>query len=384
MLFEKKNALQKKELKSHVLLRYLLRELSLYFFIAFVFFFLIFFVNQLLLTAEELLKKRVPLLGVIKLLSYSLPFIIAQSAPFATLVGFLMCLGRLMSDNEILIFRATGNSYKVILLPVLLLGVIISLLSFFVNDYLLPLGNIKYNELYQEILISNPAIELESHSIKRTNNSTLVIGEVTDKTVSDLILFDTDTNGNQRIIVSGSTDIVSPSDPAVLMQLKMDDSLVIFLDKKVQDSFDVLESDATKMNIFASSIFRNTASSTNPREMTFIDLREYLKKIKADSTVTSTRINMYELEYNKKFSLPFGSFFFAMLAMPLAIIFGKRNGQTIGLIIGIVISVLYWALLILGQTFGFRNGFNGFWAMWLPNILVGSGGIIFYFRLLKK
>ena len=94
----------------YVLLLYITKELFLYFFISFLFFFMIFFVNQILLLAEDVLKKRVPVLDVIRLMTYSLPFIIAQSAPFATLVGFLMCLGRMMSDNEILVMRITGLS----------------------------------------------------------------------------------------------------------------------------------------------------------------------------------------------------------------------------------------------------------------------------------
>ena len=76
--------------------------------------------------------------------------------------------------------------------------------------------------------------------------------------------------------------------------------------------------------------------------------------------------------------------FFALLAFPLAILFGKHNGQTIGLIIGILISVLYWSLMTLGQIFGLRNGMNGFISMWLPNLLVGIFGCIFIFFLVKK
>ena len=220
---------------------------------------------------------------------------------------------------------------------------------------------------------------------QRTNDSTLVIGEVNNRTVSDLILFDVDSNGNQRIIISGVTEIVSPADPSIIMQLEMTDSLAIFFDKSKKEDFDVIDSDILKMNIFSSSIFpATTAGSLNPREMTFIDLRQVLKEMKSNPSETPFRVNMYELEYNKKFSLPVGSLFVAMLAMPLAIIFGKRIGQTIGLIIGIVISVVYWAMLILGQTFGFRNGLNGALAMWLPNILVGGAGVLFYLRLLRK
>lgn len=370
---------------NHVLLKYLIKELILYFTISFLFFFLVFFCNQILLMAEEVLKKRVPLIQVIKLITYSLPFIIAQSAPFATLVGFLMCIGRLMSDNEILIIRASALSFKTILIPVLSLGLIISVVSFAVNDYLLPLGTLSYNKLYKEIIFSNPAVELESNSIKRTEDSTLVIGEVEGRTVSDLLFFDTDGDGNQRIINAGQTIILSPEDRSILMQLKMKNPYVAIINKKDRQSIDYLESEEAIMNVFSSSLFPKSNSGTNPREMTSYDLKKRIDEMKSKGDRYSPlQLNIFKQEFHKKFSLPFGSLFFSILAMPLAIIFGKVNGQTIGLIIGILLSVIYWAMMILGQTFGIRNGLNGFWTMWLPNILVGSAGLIFYLRLIKR
>lgn len=370
---------------NYILMKYLLKELILYFTIAFLFFFLVFFCNQILLMAEEVLKKRVPLIQVVKLITYSLPFIIAQSAPFATLVGFLMCIGRMMTDNEILIIRASGLSFRYILAPVLVLGMIISIISFCVNDYLLPLGTLSYNKLYREIIMSNPSVELESNSIKRTNDSTLIIGTVEDRNVSDLLFFDTDSEGNQRIICSGETLILAPEDKSILMQLKMKNPYLVILNQSSKTSLDYLDSNEAIMNVFASTLFSSSSSGTNPREMTSYDLKQKIKSMKADRDKYSyTQINIFELEYFKKFSLPFGSLFFSLLAMPLAIIFGKVNGQTIGLIIGILLSVIYWAMMILGQTFGIRNGLNGFWTMWLPNILVGVSGLLFYLRLVKK
>lgn len=371
------------KVKKHILFRYLFKELVMYFLISFLFFFLIFFVNQILLMATDILKRHVPLADVIKLILYSLPFIIAQSAPFATLVGFLMCLGRLVSDNEILLLRASGQSFSIILIPVLILGMLISVSSFLVNDYLLPLGTISYNKLYKNILVSNPGIELESNSIKRTQDSTLVIGNVQDKTVSDLILFDSDSKGNQRVIISSGADIFAPKDPSVVMQLQMEEALVIYFDKKDDTSYDYLYTEKMYMNLFSKSL--NTLSSAvSPNEMTSYDLYKRIQTMKEKENPSEYKVNSYVLEYNKKFALPFGSIFFAFLAMPLAMLFGKHNGQTIGLIIGVIISVLYWAMQILGQTFGFRNGFNGFWAMWLPNLVVAVFGIFFYIRLLKK
>ena len=100
--------LKRGTLKDHILIKYLFKDLFLYFLVSFFFFFMVFFVNQILLTVEDLLAKSAPFADVMRIMVYSLPFIIAQSAPFATLVGFLMSLGGMMSSNEILIFRAAG------------------------------------------------------------------------------------------------------------------------------------------------------------------------------------------------------------------------------------------------------------------------------------
>lgn len=365
----------------HVMIRYLFKELFLYFAVAFLFFFMIFFCNQILLIAQEVLQKRVPLWDVIVLITYALPMIIAQSAPYATLVGFLMCLGRLATDNEVLIIRASGLGYRIILIPVVTLGVLISLGSFFVNDYLLPVGTLKYNDLKKSIVASNPAVELQPNSVKRTNDKTLVIGDVNKTEVSDILFFDTDEEGNERIIVAEKSDVRKSSESGVIMTMVMNNPEVILFKRGKTKDYDLLHAQSLDLNVFESSVFQRT--EIRPNEMTSYDLYQKigdLKKMEASDNL----INRYITEMNKKFSLPFGSFFFAILSLPLAFLFGKRNGQTIGLIIGIFIAVFYWAFMILGQMFSNRSGVNGFFTMWLPNTLVGISAVIFYFRLVRK
>lgn len=372
-----------KDIKSNVLVKYIAKELFLYFLVCFTFFFVVFFVNQILLLAETILKKRVPVLSVIKLIGYCLPAIIAQSAPFATLVGFLMCLGRLVSDNEVIILRASGQRYSVILKPVIIMGMLISVFSFVMNDYFLPLGTLNYNRMFKQIIVSNPAVELESQSVKRMNDATLVIGDVSKYNVSDLVLFDAADGGKQRLIISKNTDVKKAVSPGVLMQLNMDDAFVLMLDKKNRKNFDILTSDGMTLNVFEDSII-SSSGGTSPREMTSWDLYKKIKNMKKLNNSTKKQLNSYNLEYNKKFSIPFGSIFFALLAFPLALVFGRKDGQTLGLIFGIIISVLYWAATILGQMFGLRSGWNGFWMMWGPNFFIGLIGILLYLRLRKK
>lgn len=375
--------MREKRLKNNVFLFYLFKDLSLYFLVAFLFFFAIFFVNQFLLLAENVLRQRVPVSDVALLILYALPFIIAQSAPFATLVGFLGCLGRMMTDNEVLIMRASGFSFNFILRPVILLGLVISIFSFFVNDFLLPIGTIKYHELYRSILLSNPTVELTPHSARRLNNSTLVVGDVNGNEISDVVFFDTDSDGKMRIITGGKTSVNTARDEGVLLNLSITNGKSIILDHRKLKNADVLSAGEMGISVFDTAVFGNNFG-TVPGEMTSLDLHKEIKRMKAETPDNKSLINRYSLEYNKKFSLPFASLFFALLALPLAFLFGKNNGQTIGILIGFFICLIYWAMMILGQIFSTRNGLSGFWTMWLPNILAGVAGIILFFTLKRQ
>jgi lipopolysaccharide export system permease protein len=348
-----------------------------------VFFFLVFFVNQILLMAQDILKYQVPLPDVARLIFFSLPFTIAQSAPMATIVGFLMCLGRMMTDNEVLIFRASGRSYALLLSIVLSLGMGITAASFMVNDYLLPAGISSYNQLYRIVSVANPAVVLKSNSVTKTNDMTVVVGDVTAQDVSDIVLFTTDNNRNQRITVARKARVETPSDKSVLMQLNMSDVTLVSLNPQKKGDYDVITAEEVNMNLFAATFFKPTANR-NPNEYPFLELRKQLQDLRANPDTSPNTLNSYGLELNKKFSMPFGALFFAFLALPLAIIFGKHNGQTIGLIIGLFLSFLYWAMIIVGQRLALRNGFDGMTMMWLPDALIGFFALAFFLGLRRR
>ncbi len=329
-----------------------------------------------------MLSKRAPFADVVKIMIYSFPAIIAQSAPFATLVGFLMALGRMASDNEVLIIRASGFGFKTILIPVLVLGMSISVVSFFVNDYLLPLSTIEYNRLYKKIMRSNPSVVLEPNSVKRIGSSTVVIGDVNGSNVSDVVFFSTSEDGEDNIIVAGDSILTGAKNEGVLLQLNMSDSVLTTINQKNKKDYDLLISGRTILNIFDSTV--NTSSGKNPREMTFIDLRREIEKMKTKEKPNEIKINSWKMEYFKKFSIPFGSIFFAFLAFGIAFQFGKHNGLTLGLFTGIIICVLYWAMEISGQLLVARVNLNAFLCIWVPNILMGLIALILSLALLRK
>jgi lipopolysaccharide export system permease protein len=401
--------------------RYVVGECAFSFFVAFLFFFFIFFVNQMLLMAEDILSKRAPPGQVALLVLYSLPAIIAMAAPFASLVGILMAIGRLTSDNEILIMRASGLSYLVVFIPALALGAAISLLSFFANDVLLPAGTLEFGKLYKRLLLSTPAMELESNAVKRFKDTVIVTGPVSERSIEDLLIFDRTGEGERRIILSPKARL-SQGEGAAL-SLELDDAFIQTMKDGGREEYDYSVSKLVTYSILQKDLVQ-AFGTPGPREMSSADVAAQIRLKKAaveekaearrekayqsareletalrggpgspqwngrqaalarmrrdrqdvTDTLRDRTLRVYRLEYYKKFSIPFGALSFVFLATPLGLL-ARKSGQSLGFAAGLIIAVLYWALLIGGQTLGVRLGYSPFWAMWLPNIvaaLIGS------------
>jgi lipopolysaccharide export system permease protein len=407
---------------SRTIFLYIVSESLFSFLVSFLFFFFIFFVNQLLLMAQEILTKRVPFNQVALLVLYSLPSIIAMAAPFASLVGTLMTVGRLSSDNEVLVLLSSGLSYRNIFLPALAVGLFISLLSFVANDVLLPAGTVQFSRLYRRILVSTPALELEANSVKRFKDTVVVTGNVTGNAISDVLILDKTGDGERRVIMARTAELKDGGTQG--LSLDLEDAFIQSSKEMARRDYDYGSSGFLRYWVPQEDLIQ-AVSSIGPREMSSTDVRReirvkeenlrsrldqrysralnhalslesamrkgpgdiewnrranyaqsFLRETEAAAALQNDRsLLVYRLEYYKKFSIPFGALSFVFLAVSLGLL-AKKSGQTVGFIFGLLIAVVYWALLLGGQTMGQRLGYSPFWSMWLPNILALSVGIV--------
>ena len=82
------------------------------------------------------------------------------------------------------------------------------------------------------------------------------------------------------------------------------------------------------------------------------------------------------MEYHKKFSIPFACLVFGLVGVPLGLMV-RKSGKMVGFGIGNGLILFYYLLLQFGQNAG-RSGILGpMMSMWLPNIVIGMGGLCF-------
>ena len=407
---------------SPTMFKYILSEMLFSFIICFCFFFFIFFVNQILLMAKDVLTKHVPFNQVALLILFSLPTVIAMSAPFASLVGTLMTVGRMTSDNEILVMLSSGLSYKNIFFPAIAVGVLVSILSFLTNDVLLPAGTVQFNKLWKKIAVSTPALELQENSVKRFRNTIIVSGGVDGNAVKNVLILDKTDDGERRIILASRAELKDGGRQG--LSLDLEDAFISSSKEVVREDYDFASSEILRYWVSNEDIIPAAANVT-PREMSSRDVSEAIKVKKVDvaqrenerklkfcayttnvenilrrgpdfsdwnrrvtaisnfsreksvieSIINDRSLNIHIIEIYRKFAVPFGAFFFVFLAVSLGLM-AKKSGQTVGFIIGVLIAVLYWSMLFIGQASGIRLNAPPFWAMWLPNIICLVVGVI--------
>lgn len=412
-------------LRPGILEAYVGREYLLSFAVSFAFFFIVFFVNQLLLMAEDILSKRAPLREVLLLLLFATPSVIAMSVPFASLVGALMAAGRLASDSELLVFQASGVRTGRIFLPFVVLGGLLSLASFAVNDIFLPLGTLEFGKLYRKMLVSAPALELQPWSSRHYKDITVVTGAVFGSSVSDILIFDKTDQRQERVISAKSALIESRQDSSELI-LKLAGVWTQTLKDGETGRFEYSSCDTMEYRISLSE-GGGFGSSIGPREMSSTDLgrsiegqsrdwaerervlrrdterarvgltRAYARGVaeapawegasaglgpllasfdsKSRARPDRRNLDIYILEFWKKFSIPAGAAVFVVLSFPVGAR-ARRSGRSVGFGLGLLFAVVYWALLIGGQTMGARLGFSPFWSMWLPDLVVLAAGLL--------
>ena len=121
--------------------RYIWRELIIYFFIIILGFVVIMIGNTLYGMSQLIFSKRIPIGIITQIVLLRAPAMFVLGFPVATLFAVMLSLGRLGRDSEILAIRTGGVPIGRIVTPILIFSILISVLTFWLNDWVVPEAN---------------------------------------------------------------------------------------------------------------------------------------------------------------------------------------------------------------------------------------------------
>ena len=114
-------------------------------------------------------------------------------------------------------------------------------------------------------------------------------------------------------------------------------------------------------------------------EMSISELEDALKTMESGHP----EINEIKVEFHKKISIPFACIVFGLLGIPLGIR-KVRGGKSYGFIISLLIFLIYYLLLMLGESLGIDGRLPPLISMWLPNIMMAFLGLYLFFHAARE
>jgi len=114
-----------------------------------------------------------------------------------------------------------------------------------------------------------------------------------------------------------------------------------------------------------------------------LGVAQQLKNARTNINFQKRQIYKYEVEIQKKFSIPFACIVFVLIGAPLGIR-ARKGSLGVGISFSVGFFLLYWAALIAGEELADRQLISPILAMWSPNIIVGSFGIYLTYRTVKE
>ncbi|HTC20279.1 MAG TPA: LptF/LptG family permease, partial [bacterium] len=86
-----------------------------------------------------------------------------------------------------------------------------------------------------------------------------------------------------------------------------------------------------------------------------------------------------EIEYYKKFSIPFSALAFAFIGVPLGLVF--RTGSIAGPFLAIILVAIYDGFIIFGQNGGPMGFISPLFGAWLPDFVLTIFGLVLVYWL---
>jgi lipopolysaccharide export system permease protein len=335
------------------------------------------FANIFILAADYLINKGAPPFLILRFLVARMPQATPMAFPFACLFGTLLAFGRLAADNEITALRTSGISFFRICRTPILIGLAMWLVSFGVNEKIAPGAVDLSTRTFYQIVYRTATLPLEPHIFRTDPSSgkTFYIDSVDTDThlMHNVMIFEQGRNTPFLNVTTAKT--ASIANGLIVLQGAIQTRV---LPNGTVQALTVSARDITVPLPLGDTGDKFLSQAYNdPYAMDAKRLAEQINFRKLTGGGGADLANL-EITLAQKYALPFASFIAVLIALPLAVRFGKK-GRTLGIALSVVGFFIYYALDAIGAAFG-KNGALPAWiAVWLPNaiMLVAGGALIF-------
>jgi lipopolysaccharide export system permease protein len=364
---------------------YILRSFLLAFIFCLVFFISFYIIIDVFNRLGNYIEIKMPFKIIVEYYLNKIPFICVQISPVAILLGSLFSLGNIIKHNEIIAIKAGGVNPLRLTIPLVLFGLFVSIMIFFINECLVPPAQKKVNSIkrvwikkmknktvWKNVFYSGKgywfSVKQFDSSLQKMQGVFLCkfqdnINDVYMRLNAKKAVWDKEHKAWRFYdgIIRGKSKKSSQWRYVNFLEANKEGVLVKENNKKVWKG---------NLKIYVSTTpdsFKKDIKKSD--EMSFWELKKYIEGLKRRGVVSRQAM----VDLHSKISFPLASLIMVIISIPCAL--RSKRGTVIGFVEGLGISFIYYTIMMISAALG-RDVIMPVIAAWMGNISFGIVGLI--------
>ncbi len=346
---------------------YFLRAILPYFIFSWLLLSVILFVQQASRFSDIFFNTVLPSNLVWQLTFALVPNVIAFTCPMAALVGVIIGLSKMQGDSELVAIRAAGTGNLQLTIPIVVLGIALSVFAFLINLKGVPFAA----AIVRQVALQTALFKLESPiepGVFNTeiNGYTIYVkeGNINDGTWGKIFIYNEDPKAETvRLITAENGRIDSTNDKSELI---LNDAVVSTFvlngetKKIVSDNVGQIRLGIqTKRKELIEKLSK---TEETPEELGLSQLAEYAKKQEGKLRTEA------QILYARRLLLSLTPLIFAILGLNLVLRF-SRGGRGFGVFLALISLIFYYLITLLGEQLARTGSISVVFAGLLPLVI---------------
>ena len=351
--------------------RYWLKEFARLFAIIQLLILVLFVFIDYLSRLDRFLKSGISLLEAFWYVILKLPFMFVQLTPAVIMLATIAVFGIMSRNNEITALKSSGISAYYLARPVVAVGVLLTLVIFFMGETLIPVTMSKANYIRYNRMSGSSQVSQGKNDIWIKNERSLI----------HINFFDPESRKLAGISVSTMDDDFKLKERIDADRGHYDGDRWVLAQGMVQTReadgtsyrVDYFDLKGVELGLEPGDLVQVARKSN---EMSFFQLRDYVKKVESEGYDANT----YRVDMHGKIAFPFICIFMALIGAATGMNPRLKGNMPVGIALGVGISFLYWSVYGLCLSMGYARVLPPVLAAWVTNLLFIAGGTLFLMK----
>jgi len=168
---------------------------------------------------DDLVGKGLDFISIVQLTGYVSATMITLALPLAVLISSIMTFGNLGETFELVAIKSAGIPLLRFMRPLIIISAFISITSFLLSNYVIPVANLKFYTMLYDIRVAKPAFDLKAGIFyNKLPNYAIKVGkkEKDGNGIYDVIIYENDYRMQDNIIVAEKGSMNMSSDKKFL------------------------------------------------------------------------------------------------------------------------------------------------------------------------